>query len=307
MPARKNNNSTYRLSPAGFILHHIARGINNRSLKQRPTISIPPVRGPRQTCKILDLSANSLFEDSSKCRLICRKANSQCEVCETRTGSRQQKCLSHYRKTMNVCKNCMKNPHKLTQAEIEKITTLNALKFNEDLVGDLASTAPKVKFSLLGVDGNLVEDQSDSELRILFGKNAEPKQIPWHIQFLDDQDRDYQCGGTLITPNKIVSAGHCFSKNYQRSVEWCMDYLVVNAGNIERKLKIGVYVQKRKCSQILVHSLFNPKPPYSNDISIVFTESPFTINDYVRPVALPKSSKFQIRVARTMVSGRRYI
>ena len=120
MPARKNNNSTYRLSPGGFILHLIARGVNNRSLKPRPPISIPPARGPRQTCNILDLSAYSLFEDSSPCRLICKRANSKCEACETRIARQQEICLSYYRKKMNVCKRCMKNPHKLTQAEIEK-------------------------------------------------------------------------------------------------------------------------------------------------------------------------------------------
>ena len=47
-----------------------------------------------------------------------------------------------------------------------------------------------------------------------------------------------------------------------------------------------------------------PKDSSANDISIVFTSSPFTINQYVRPAALPKSSKFEIPPdAKTMVSG----
>ena len=103
---------------------------------------------------------------------------------------------------------------------------MNGLKFNEDLVGELASTAPKVKFSLLDINGNLVEDQSGPEPRILFGWTAKPKQIPWHIQFLNDQDRYFQCGGALITPNKIVSAAHCFHAKLQ-SAEWRKEDLVV--------------------------------------------------------------------------------
>ena len=47
-----------------------------------------------------------------------------------------------------------------------------------------------------------------------------------------------------------------------------------------------------------------PKGFNANDIAIVFTISPFTINEYVRPAALPKSSKFQIsNGGKTMVSG----
>ena len=41
----------------------------------------------------------------------------------------------------------------------------------------------------------------------------------------------------------------------------------------------------------------------ANDISIVFTQTPFTINEFVRPASLPKSSTFKIRGAKTMVSG----
>ena len=45
------------------------------------------------------------------------------------------------------------------------------------------------------------------------------------------------------------------------------------------------------------------KNTFANDISIVFTTSPFTIDEFVRPVALPKSSTFQIKAGKTMVSG----
>ena len=60
----------------------------------------------------------------------------------------------------------------------------------------------------------------------------------------------------------------------------------------------------RPISQLTnIFRLFDKKK-YSNDISIVFTETPLTINDYVRPAALPKSPKFRIGNARTIVSGK---
>ena len=46
------------------------------------------------------------------------------------------------------------------------------------------------------------------------------------------------------------------------------------------------------------------KDSNANDISIIFTNSSFTINEFVRPAALPKTSNFEIQPgARTMVSG----
>ena len=149
------------------------------------------------------------------------------------------------------------NPHRLTQAEIEKITTLNNMKFNEDLAGEVASSAPdlgspKIKFTLHDIDGNRLKDQIGSDPRVLFGYTAKSKQIPWQIQFLNPYFVEYQCGGTLITPNKIVSAAHCFYDEWL-SDEWREEDLVIKAGNILR-LGMRAYVQKRKCSQIIVHS-----------------------------------------------------
>ena len=47
-----------------------------------------------------------------------------------------------------------------------------------------------------------------------------------------------------------------------------------------------------------------PKGTSANDISIIFTSRPFTINEFVRPAALPKTTKFEIQSgAKTMVSG----
>lgn len=161
-----------------------------------------------------------------------------------------------YRKKWTICDRCMKNPHGLARSEIASVNRLNNLKFNEDLIGETASTAPelgpKIEFSLHDIDGNIVKDQNGPDLRILFGWTAKPKQIPWQIQFLNPNFPVYQCGGTLITPNKIVSAAHCFYEEWL-SDEWRMEDLVVKAGNIER-LAMAADVQKRKCSQIIVHS-----------------------------------------------------
>ena len=244
MPDRKNTNPRYHFSPDGIL-----KGVVNRSPSPKPPSSILSKPRPTKTCNILDLSTSILFEDPSPCRLNCVRANTKCDICKKRRGKQKEICMSFYRKKLKVCERCMENPHKLTQAKIVKIASLNSLKFNDDVVGETATMIPKVKFSIHDVNGKLIRFQSRVEQRILFGWTAKPKEIPWQIQLLNDQiemNPPYQCGGTLVTPNKIVSAAHCFPKD----LPW--QSLVAKAGNIERERK-DAHVQQRKCSQIITH------------------------------------------------------
>ena len=85
---RKNSNPTYRFSPGG-----ISKGVFNRSPTPRPPVA-GSVPRPTKTCNNVDLSANSLFEDSSPCRLNCRRANIKCDICKKRRGRQKEICLA---------------------------------------------------------------------------------------------------------------------------------------------------------------------------------------------------------------------
>ena len=91
--------------------------------------------------------------------------------------------------------------------------------------------------------------------RILFGWKAQPKQIPWHVTFINYGE--LQCGGTLVTPNKIVSAAHCFSKeNFPTRTDTdkpILEYLLARVGNV-KAIRGEVGSQERKCSDIIIHS-----------------------------------------------------
>ena len=233
----------------------------------QPTTAIPMEyvtvgpRGPRQrfaerTCRFVNLSAISLFEDSSPCRSTCQRANLRCNMCKKRLGRQKEICLTIHKRKLKICHRCFENPHDLTQIEIERIKSLNALVYDKDLEGVTVSVMPKVRFSLHDINGNSIRNQSGVEARMLFGWTAESKQIPWHIQFINEQadcgGTWCECGGTLVTPNKIVSAAHCFHE-YFLPYDWHLENLVARAGNIERK-GIGSVVQRRKCSDIITHS-----------------------------------------------------
>ena len=225
----------------------------------------------RGRCRILDLSMSSLFEDSSPCRINCKRANIKCRICRQQSGRSYKNCLNTHRQLLAKCERCMRNPHGLTQVEIRRIKVLNNLNYDDHLVGETVTTIPKIKFTLHDSNGNTIKysivDSDRQELkteiptfgklapRILFGWTAQPNQIPWHVTFINYGD--LQCGGTLITPNKIVSAAHCFSKeNFPTRTDThkpILEYLLARAG-IVNATRGEVGSQERKCSDIIIHS-----------------------------------------------------
>ena len=151
----------------------------------------------------------------------------------------------------------MENSHNLKQNDIKRITVLNNLKYNDEFDGETVSTIPGAKFSLYDTNGNLITDKYTIEPKItivpkvIFGWKAQPKQIPWQIRLII-HPTGQGCGGTLVTPNKIVSAAHCFHEDLV-PYKWNSKSLVARAGNIERIGNGQSDMQERNCSDIIRH------------------------------------------------------
>jgi len=60
---------------------------------------------------------------------------------------------------------------------------------------------------------------SSTSLRIVNGQDASPNRYPYYVELLNKND-DFQCGGTLVAPNMVLSAAHCQGR---------IDYVRINA------------------------------------------------------------------------------
>jgi len=147
----------------------------------------------------------------------------------------------------------------------------------------------------------------DTSTDIVGGKNAVPYSWPWQVALYmgaDDDgdgkpnkaarrksDKSFQCGGSLISSQWILSAGHCID-----------DKLGVD----EYEIKLGVFNETRDDEpgeQILGVSEIHVHPKY--DAVLLKLKTPVTYTDHISPVCLPsaKSEKLPDPGTSIFVTG----
>ena len=76
-------------------------------------------------------------------------------------------------------------------------------------------TAIFLSFLVIAVAGYSNDD------RIVGGVDAEPGEFPHQVALLIvDPGRNLQCGGSLITPGLVITAGHCCHGLVQGGITW---------------------------------------------------------------------------------------
>ena len=69
--------------------------------------------------------------------------------------------------------------------------------------------------------------KSDKQVRIVGGEEAKRNSIPWQVSLRYKQERMAFCGGSIISPDKIVTAAHCvmdepmYTRDRQNHVSIC--------------------------------------------------------------------------------------
>ncbi|XP_063061948.1 transmembrane protease serine 4a isoform X2 [Engraulis encrasicolus] len=117
----------------------------------------------------------------------------------------------------------------------------------------------------------------DSQERIVGGVAADIKEWPWQVSL--QQNGQHTCGGSLVSPQWVVTAAHCFSDSQKAVGRW-----KVVSGRTYMGSTGGFSVEK-----IILHSRYdNKRNDY--DIAMMKLSSPITVSDVRRPVCLPPSA-----------------
>uniref|UniRef100_A0A3B4TG24 trypsin n=1 Tax=Seriola dumerili TaxID=41447 RepID=A0A3B4TG24_SERDU len=127
-------------------------------------------------------------------------------------------------------------------------------------------------------------------VRIIGGQEVWPYSIKYQAS-LQSEDGQHYCGGTLVHPQWVVSAAHCWKRSSRMRVVLSEHSLTRTEG----------FEQIFNVSKIYVHN-YNYKT-FNNDIMLIKLSEPAQLNANVQPAVLPDENTPQLYDDVCTVSG----
>ncbi|XP_055426104.1 transmembrane protease serine 2 [Bubalus kerabau] len=138
-----------------------------------------------------------------------------------------------------------------------------------------------------------VSVKTSRQSRIVGGSNAYSGEWPWqvslHVQGI------HVCGGSIITPEWIVTAAHCVEEPLNNPKIW-----VAFAGILKQSYMF--YGSGYRVAKVISHPNYDSKTK-NNDIALMKLQTPLTFNDKVKPVCLPNPGMMLEPTQSCWISG----
>lgn len=142
---------------------------------------------------------------------------------------------------------------------------------------------------------------SDLATWIIGGEKGVRGAYPWLVSFQWKRRlvNQHNCGGTIISPDWIVTAAHCI---FGQDGKYPAQFRIV-AGEYSLTSEEGSE-QVRDVIRIFMHHGYD-EDSSKNDIAVLKLSSPLSFNEFVQPACLPKQSQSELYKvgAKGFISG----
>ncbi|KAM6038697.1 acrosin-like [Theristicus caerulescens] len=136
-----------------------------------------------------------------------------------------------------------------------------------------------------------------STWRVVGGTDAQPGAWPWIVSIQNPYTvgTGHICGGSLISPQWVLTAAHCFTKARHITM-W---RVVIGATQLTQ---LGPEAQVRQIKRLLVHQHYSSISE-RNDIALLELDQPVQCSPYVQLACVPDASLRVSELTTCYVSG----